>query len=133
MMRYNLKALQATAICLFTLSFALHAEEFNINQLPPGQSLTLPHQATTLFTSDINARFSATDLPQSLKINTDLPVKVIIMDPKSKTVKAVALRPGLPYLYNFAGLGSVALMPEQKNSAAKIRVESNKPLEIARM
>ncbi len=114
-------------------SASLIAGDFDMNQLPTGQSLTLPHQASTSFSSDNRARFSATDLPQSLKIDASSPVTIKIMDPQSPKAKKIKIRPGLPYLYNFAKLGAIDVLPEKgATQGIRITVQSNKPLEVSR-
>lgn len=130
----------ATIIGLFSIG-ALGADEaFHLNRLPKGKSVTIPRPATTLMPLNERAAFTATDMPQSLSF-TPLetgrgqaePIKVAIFDRRSERVQYINVVPGTPFLYTFRELATITVIAESKaaSSTLLLKVESNKPLEIA--
>jgi len=114
---------------------------FRLDTLPRGKSVTIPRPATTYVPLAERARFTATDTPQTLSlkpVNTGRgpaqPLRVAIYDATQERVQQVEVVPGTTFLYTFKGLSSIMLIPRAKAPAGagmQLKVESNKPLEIA--
>lgn len=118
---------------------------FFISSLPRGKDVTLPRPAITYVPLNDRVTVSATDMPQTIKLTSvnlndgkALPVRVAIYDSKATSVRHIDLKPGLPYLYTFKDVGSVALVPEAPKGVAQsiaqygLRLESDKPLGLGR-
>jgi hypothetical protein len=126
----------------FQLSAAEANEGFFLEQLPAGKSVTLPRPAITFVPMTGRVTLTSTDLPQTVKLTPVSisagalqSIKVAIFDPAMDRVKYINLTPGSPTLYNFHGLGSISMVPQVGAAVAgnmRIRIESDKPLEISR-
>ena len=119
---------------------------FFLERLPKGADVTLPRPAVTFVKLTDRVTLSSTDIPQTIKFQAvkfskgkPKSFKVAIYDDKARRVRYVRLKPGIPYLYSFKELGSIAVVPEtpqlkrgQKLKHYGLRVESNKPLGLSR-
>jgi hypothetical protein len=115
---------------------------FFVEQLPAGKSVTLPRPAITFVPVSGRVTLTATDLPQTVKLTPvnlsagGAPnIRVAIFDRHQERVRYIDLRAGSPALYNFHALGSIAMVPQTAGGVAsniRIRIESDKPLEISR-
>ena len=129
---------------LSTLSSLAKADPtgFVVEKLPAGSEVTLPQPATTYVAPTTRVTVASTDSPQSLRI---LPVnlqgglaqevRISIFDNNQDRVRYVYLKPGLPFLYNFRKLSSIAIVVDptaQQRLAAgtRLQIESDKPLTI---
>lgn len=141
--RHGLTALFALAAGLAS-STALAAADggFHLDRLPVGKNVTIPKPATTYVPASARVVLTATDMPQSLSfvpvnLRNGGPVgtlKLAIYDRDSERVKYVELRPGTPFLYTFKELSSITVIPQPaagQDAGIALKVESNKPLEIA--
>jgi len=120
------------------------SNDFDINSLPKGKSVTLPHTTVTYVPVTDSVKLASTDMPQMVKISavgrkrgSKQDIKVAIFDSHSDKVKYISLKPGASYLYNFKDLGSISVVPKlsstlSKSAHYKLKVESNKPLEVSR-
>lgn len=122
------------------------AEGFDINELPVGHSVTLPHPATTLVPLSHSIKLTSSDMPQAIKLSSVYSgsgkapiVKVAIYDANAQRVKYVDVRPGSHVLYTFKDLSSIRLVPDvakgEKEGVGRLtqlQIESNKPLGISR-
>jgi hypothetical protein len=123
-----------------TLLFAQsgYGNEFNLNEIPPGKSITIGSPATTLVPLHSSSRFAPSDLPQTLKFlltGSNEGVKVAIYDSNSEKVEYVTIRQGIPFLYSFKDLRPIMVKPQtafMTSSAVRMMVESDKPLEVGR-
>ena len=115
---------------------------FVVEKLPAGSEVTLPQPATTYVAPTTRVTVASTDSPQSLRI---LPVnlqgglaqevRISIFDSNQDRVRYVDLKPGLPFLYNFRKLSSIAIVVDptaQQRLAVgtRLQIESDKPLTI---
>ena len=138
------QALKILGICI---SFAilpnptLLGSAFNLAQVPRGKSITLGRPATTKVPLSSQAKFAATDLPQTLKIKIEGPkwageVKLAIFDKNSEKVRYINLQKGVPFLYPFKDFRPIMVTPDltrpSKAKFLKMIVESDKPLEVGR-
>jgi hypothetical protein len=117
---------------------------FNLESLPPGADVTLPGPATTYVGLGATARLSSTDTPQTVSLASvsrdgmaGSVLTVAIFDKNQPRVKYVTLRPGSPFLYSFRGIGSISVRAAESSRGPKapgtrLRVESDKPLQVAR-
>ena len=117
---------------------------FNIDVLPLGADVTLPGPATTFVGLGATARLSSTDAPQTISLTSvsrdgmaGSVLTVAIFDKQQPRVKYVTLRPGTPFLYSFRGIGSISVRASESGQGPKapgtrLRVESDKPLQVAR-
>lgn len=131
---------------MFGLSISARAVEsselFTLEQLPVGKSVTLPKPATTSMAGTNSVKLTSTDLPQTVKLtaysthNAPVPpFKVAIYDPFQDRVQYVEINGKTPVLYNFHALGTINIVPKLGkafSSAVRLRVESDKPMEISR-
>lgn len=113
---------------------------FNLELLPRGAAVTLPQPATAYVMPASRITIASTDSPQTLRI---LPVnvqggiaqeiRISIFDSHQDRVRYVDLKPGMPFLYNFRKLSSIAILVEptvqQKLPVgARLQIESDKPV-----
>ena len=132
------------AIFLVPFDYATAKPEgFYIERLPRGKTVTLPLPATVFVSLKNRVSVRATDSAQLIKLSPVTldsakvePIRLAIYDRHSDRVRYVDLKPGSPFLYNFKGLDKISLVPEkigQKvNRNMRLRIESNKPLEVGR-
>lgn len=136
-------ALTVAMIGLFSLSVQAKPEGFYLERLPKGKAVTLPLPARVFVSLKNRVSLQATDSAQVIKlaaVNLDNgkvePIRLAIFDRHSDRVQYFDLRPGLPFLYNFKGLDKISLIPEKVGKSVsanlKLRIESNKPLEVSR-
>lgn len=123
---------------------AASSHAFILDSLPKGKSVTIPHPATTLLSVNMRAQFKATDMPQSLSftvVHTDggrvVPIRLAIYDKHADRVNYATVKPGTPFIYPFHAIDPITVIAEMRDPSSieiykiKVRVESNKPLEIA--
>ncbi len=118
------------------------SELLTLEQLPVGKSVTLPKPATTSMSGTHSVKLTSTDLPQTVKLtaysthNAPVPpFKVAIYDPFQDRVQYVEINGKTPVLYTFHALGTINVVPKLGKAfanAVRLRVESDKPLEITR-
>ena len=114
---------------------------FDLNRLPRGKDITMPQPATTFVPIAGRVVLTATDMPQTLSF---VPVnlahgpakrlKLAIFDANSERVQYVEVSPGTPFLYPLKDLASVTVIPStpgQPDAGLVLRVESDKPLQVA--
>ena len=136
------KALLKGAIAILCLGMVGTSPSmaFEISELPPGKSVTLPHPATTLVPLDTKVRLTATDRQQTLKltsVSSKKPFTLAIYDSLSEKVRYIKLRPGASMVYSFKGMNTIQVVPvkpkkERFSRQARLKVESNRPLGIGR-
>ncbi len=144
-----MQRLRRVMLVAFLLPAASHAQGiaadgiFRVEELPKGASVTLPQPAMTYIPPSARVRLTATDAPQSVKISAvhsaggaASPMQVAIYDRNMARVKNVTIRPGMPFIYSFQSLYTIAVLPQVQSGLAsdqhRIMIESNKPLEISR-
>lgn len=141
--------LSALLILLFAHTFPAVAEErelaapFFLQELPKGANVTLPRPALTMVPVGTAVELSSTDLPQIVRLST-VPgakgtrpeVQVKIYDTQQDQVVELVVRHPHSVVYAFKSLNSIRILsvPKDKRAAAtaQLRIESNKPLGIAR-
>lgn len=144
-MRLNKGILSSGILCAglcFVSVSAKTAGIFELSDLPHGKHVTLNKPATTLIPADGSAYLTSTDLPQTLKLTAvsvdsstkAQKVKIALVDREGKSIKYVELQPGFSYMYTYRFLTTIALVPQKgyRLSSMRIRVDSDKPLEIGR-
>ncbi|NRA63848.1 MAG: hypothetical protein HRU19_05160 [Pseudobacteriovorax sp.] len=128
-------------ISLWFASPLLLAQGFNLHDLPKGKSVTLPHPATTLVPLGSPVRLTATDRSQTLKLSgrsaKNLYWKaftVAIYDQNSEKVRYIKVDPKSAMVYSFKNYTPIQIIPMANAASGDVflRVESNKPLTIAR-
>jgi hypothetical protein len=140
-------ALLFSLLAATAASGAASAEAFNISELPVGKNVTLLKPATTTVPLWTRTTLGPTDLPQILKFevvgNGSAPgteIKLAIYDATQKRVRYVKVRHGVPFLYNFADLDAIMVIPEgaaskdrsEHSGGLTLQVESDKPLSVGR-
>ena len=116
---------------------------FRLRELPSGASVTLPRPATTYLAPGDEARLTATDAPQSVKLSSihqrgrkAATLNLEIIDLGANKTKQVVIRPKQPFIYNFPALQSIkvkaAPLSGANNKFQMVLIESDKPLEISR-
>ena len=119
---------------------------FRISDIPRGKNITLLPGTELQLDVNVEAQFTATDVPQTLKIETITApsaglkgVGVAIFDLSQKNVKNVKLASGDPFLYTFNGLGTIRVAPQKirnKNSMTAqnqfLKLKSDRPITISR-
>lgn len=116
---------------------------FRFSELPSGANVTLPKPATTYLAPQDQARLTATDIPQSIKLSSvntrgskAADIDIVIFDRNMKEIKRVVIRPKAPFIYNFQALESISLKTESLSGAGNrsqfVLIESDKPLELSR-
>lgn len=141
----------ALSVCAF-VALALFQSQakgvdsgFFIEKLPVGSEVTLPQPATTYVSLNTRVTVAATDSPQTLRI---MPVNIgggmvtefrvaISDDGTQEHIRYFDIKPGLPFLYNFRKLSTIAITVDAQQAARlpstlRMRMESDKPLSIRR-
>lgn len=133
------------AFGLLVFSGLVMAGDFQLTSLPRGKSVTLPRPATTLIPLTEAATLSSTDKSQTLKFSSISvsggkadPIKISIYDKHSEKPRHLVVKAGSPMVYTFKGLSSIRIQTAtigaglKTSKSTKLRVESNRPLGIAR-
>lgn len=131
------------AAALLSADLFAKPEGFYLERLPRGKNVTLPLPATVYVLLKNRVTLTPTDKLQSVKftpINVTKgraqPIRIAIYDSQADRVKYADVKPGLPFLYNFKGLDKISVVPDKigkrMNRNMRLRIESNKPLEISR-
>jgi hypothetical protein len=117
------------------------AEHFDIQQLPKGASVVLPHPASTLVPLNLNVQVSSTDRKQILKIGavsgaaSNRAVKLAIYDSHQTQVKYLNIKPGSFVIYPFKRLNSLRIVPQNRKDPAlqgtRLLLESNRPMGVS--
>jgi len=117
---------------------------FDILKLPTGASVTLPAPATTSVPIDAPFQLGSTDLPQTVSLRIfgmvgQGEMKVAVFDSGASRVQYLKASPGVAAVYTFRRLGHITIKPSTpkglktwQGSTAKLQIESDKPLTIAR-
>ncbi len=118
-------------------------EPFDVQVLPPGKELTLPHPAYMMAPLTMQLQVQANDRAQVLKLSTlaksgnTKPLPIAIYDRQSMRVRRFTLQSGISVIYHFRSLNPIrivpdlAAVPQADRSEQKILLESNRPLGIS--
>ncbi len=144
MRRFGLKAM-ILAICAASGTSSGKTQPqtelaFDVTGLPVGKNVTIPRPATTLIPLASTVHLTGTDLPQTISFKPvnlrepyAAPVSLVILDHKAKTLAKVTLQQQTPYLFSVKDLRPITVRVEGGGeSHLKLKVESDKPLEIGR-
>jgi len=130
-------------LTLFAVPSLAKPKGFYLERLPRGKNVTLPLPATVFVSLKNRVTLAPTDKSQSISLSPinvskgrSKPIRVAIFDANADRVKYADIKPGLPFLYNFKGLDKISLVPDKLGKRIdrnmRLRIESNKPLEISR-
>ena len=126
-------------------SFAAWAQNgFNVDQLPGGKSVMLPHSTPPMIPLGRDIKVASTEKLQTVMLSAVYagppPTPVIdlaIYDPLAPHVQHIAVKAGSPVLYAFKAIGTIRLVPTLKGDQHKagsmlLKVESAAPLDVTR-
>ena len=133
------------ALGLVPFGAALLAQTgFNVDQLPGGKSVMLPHSTPPLIPMGRDVSVASTENAQTVMFSAvytgPAPAPVIdltIHDPAAPQPLHVAVKSGAPVLYAYKKMGPIRLQPALKGDKRRaglmlLKVESAAPLDVMR-
>ena len=135
---FSLFALALTSIA------AVAQTGFNIDQLPSGKAVMLPHSTPPLIPMGRDISVASTEKSQTIMLTAIYggsqpapTIRLSIHDPHAPKAKNIDVKVGSPVLYAYKTIGPIRLVPailgdKSKAGSMLLKVESAAPLDVSR-